>query len=227
MKEKPILFSTEMVQAILAGRKTQTRRVAKISSQMAPKDIQYLDNALPRFQFKAGYMSWQIECPYGKVGDILWVRETLEQSVTGGALYRAGGKVGEPLAENEFVSWDDFSKSRKVIPSIHMPKDAARIWLRIKDVRVERLQDISEDDALAEGIDNLTWKDMAYPQNFFDYMDPVGPPLCSAFYSFMSLWDKINGEGSTDSNPWVWVIEFERIDKPNHSVKTETGEEAI
>jgi hypothetical protein len=108
-----------------------------------------------------------------------------------------------------------------------MPKDAARIWLRIKDVRVERLQDISEDDALAEGIDNLTWKDMAYPQNFFDYMDPVGPPLCSAFYSFMSLWDKINGEESTDSNPWVWVIEFERIEKPNHSVKTETVEEAI
>jgi hypothetical protein len=216
MKEKPILFSTEMVQAILAGRKTQTRRVAKISSQMAPKDIQYLENALPRFQFKSGYMSWQIECPYGKVGDILWVRETLEQSVTGGALYRAGGKVGEPLAENEFVSWDDFSKSRKVIPSIHMPKDAARIWLRIKDVRVERLQDISGIDACYEGI-NLT-----------------NIRSCSLFESwgaakkmFSALWQSINGTESWSANPWVWVIEFERIEKPNHSVKTETGEEAI
>jgi hypothetical protein len=218
MKEKPILFSTEMVQAILAGRKTQTRRVAKISSQMAPKDIQYLDNALPRFQFKAGYMSWQIECPYGKVGDILWVRETWARAIGSEQVTTSEKATAVEISPDRFIVFKAESKEethpehpewgkKRWKPSIHMPKDAARIWLRIKDVRVERLQDISNEDIREEGAaefgcttHRLNWK---------------------------MLWERINGSESWNANPWVWVIEFQRIKKPNHSVKTETVEEAI
>lgn len=206
MKQRPILFNTEMVRAILAGRKTQTRRVLKFQDLKRNPDNWYKDHIWSWRNERTGL--WTNDgllsnCPYGKKGDVLWVRETLEQSVTGGALYRAGGKVGESLAENEFLNWDDFSTTRKVIPSIHMPKDAARIWLRITDVRVERLQDISGIDALYEGI------------------TPTNIRSCSLFESwgaakkmFSVLWQSINGTDSWNANPWVWVIEFERIEKP-------------
>lgn len=200
MKQRPILFSTEMVQAILAGRKTQTRRVIKDQ----PKH----DQEYGQGTTKTGDRHWVlgvpgsstvdvIKCPYGQPGDVLWVRETLERNVLGGAIYRAGGKVGEkigcnPLAENEFLSWDEFSTTRKVIRSIHMPKDAARIWLRITNVRVQRLQNITEEDAIQEG----------------------SKYLLNVRAWFSDLWKSINGADSWNANPWVWVVEFERIEKP-------------
>jgi hypothetical protein len=246
MKQRPILFNTEMVQAILAGRKTQTRRIIKPQPYIDTQD-KFVENCEiwgwclktkvqtdpDRFEVLERYT-----CPYGKVGDVLWVRETWTpldtQEVDSAQLDEDGIPLEEFQVEigykDGMSKWCVFSEDfydqmnediedmeqegTKWKPSIHMPKDAARIWLRIKDVRVERLQDLSEDDALAEGIDNWTWKDMAEPQNFMSYIDPLGPPLCSAFDSFMSLWDKINGEESTDSDPFVWVIEFERIEKP-------------
>jgi hypothetical protein len=199
MKQRPILFNTEMVQAILAGRKTQTRRVVKFRDHQPTAELHFIPSAYPHFQFQSGNRYWQAECPYGRKGDVLWVRETLEQNVLGGAIYRAGGKVGEklgcnPLTENEFLSWDDFSTTRKVIPSIHMPKDAARIWLRIKDVRVERLQDISDEDIRAEGAAEFG---------------------CTTHrLNWQTLWESVNGSNSWKDNPFVWVIEFERIEKP-------------
>lgn len=207
MKQKPILFNTEMVQAILAGRKTQTRRVVKFKDHQPTAEFHFLPSAYPHFQFQSGNRHWQAECPYGKKGDVLWVRETLEQSVTGGALYRAGGKVGEPLAENEFVSWDDFSTTRKVIPSIHMPKDAARIWLRIKEVRVERLQEISEQDALAEGIEEFTKDGVGFKYGIdgWHWSCQTGRPfMCrTRAIAFEELWMSINGLESWKANPFV------------------------
>lgn len=202
MKQTPILFSTLMVQAILEGRKTQTRRVVKsqpiVGLEKVTEDV-FFD------QHTSGIKPKVFKCPYGQVGDVLWVRETWQTSFNENKgkwypIYRADGGV-----------WFDDDGPLKWKPSIHMQKKYARIWLRIKNVRVERLQDISEEDAIAEGVDNWTWKNMATPQNWMDYTDPTSPPLCSAYDSFCSLWDSINGEESWNSNPWVWVIEFERI----------------
>jgi len=206
-----------MVQAILAGRKTQTRIVIKGKTDHFVEIVSGNDGTAIPYVRGAGGQFWaepHINCPHGKPGDVLWVRETLEQSVTGGALYRAGGKVGESLAENEFLNWDDFSTTRKVIPSIHMPKDAARIWLRITNVRVERLQDISEDDAIAEGCSKYgpfgEYKGSLHPNGgsmkYRAYSNPID--------AFKCVWESISGEQSWKSNPWVWVVEFERIEKP-------------
>lgn len=196
MKEIPILFSTPMVQAILAGRKTQTRRVVKDKLLQSNKD-----------EFEEEFLlATMAKCPYGQVGDVLWVRETFGQGVSGKYYYKTkNDMVTDELAEQLVIRW----KSPRF-----MTKNAARIWLRITNVRVERLQDISEEDAVAEGVDNWTWKNMATPQNWMDYTDPTSPPLCSAYDSFCSLWDSINGEQSWNDNPWVWVIKFERIEKP-------------
>lgn len=227
-KERPILFSTPMVQAILNGNKMQTRRVVKPQPPTDCNDeepcIEFdYSNDNPRW-----YANWEmplnppkaseshtVYCPYGKPGDVLWVRETwfstrfdcnelLECGVTSHIRYKADRNYN-PRKDCVGRSWK---------PSIHMPKAAARIWLEITDVRVERLLDISEQDAISEGIDTETYKNAAAPRNFFDYTDPLGSPLSSAFMSFISLWDSINGEFAADENPWVWVVEFKRIEKP-------------
>lgn len=222
MKQIPILFSTPMVQAILAGRKTQTRRVVK-PQPILPEPTSEIVRTIKigwvvRHKIPShplGYEATsQLKCPY-KVGDVLWVRETLEQNALGGAIYRAGGKVGEqighnPLAENEFLSWDDFSITRTVIPSIHMPKSACRIWLEITDVRVERLQDITVEDAIAEGIEK---RSNNYQFKNYENENQLG--FSQPRDSFQSLWKSINSEQSWNDNPWVWVIEFKRIENPN------------
>lgn len=183
MKERPILFSTPMVQAILAGRKSQTRRVIK--SKTGTFDVcKTKEGNIVGIEATddEGRLIDSVICPYGKVGDVLWVRETFRPKShsfpTGEHFeYRATAEVdGNPTDE----PWK---------PCTFMPKDAARIWLKITGVRVERLQDISEEDAKAEGI-------------FAE----------SAKECFQTLWQSINGEGSWNDNPWVWVIEFERIE---------------
>lgn len=167
-KERPILFSTPMVQAILQGRKTQTRRVVKEPFQ--------------GWMNKAQNPDWWVEipeqCPYGQPGDVLWVRESFSKIYENGFEYKAG-------FTDEPIKWK---------PSIHMPKAAARIWLRITDVRVERLLAISQYDAIAEGVPNYTNDD--------------GSKLLPAD-SFLVLWHSIHGKGSVEANPWVWVLSFE------------------
>lgn len=170
MKQKPILFSTPMVQAILEGRKTQTRRICK-------QDLPYAST-----------------CPYGQVGDVLWVRETFAHCGNNTFLYKVNGC--EPIPPNKWK------------PSIHMPKKACRIYLKIKSTRVERLQDISTSDARSEGIKI----DPISRTRYMNYVD--GSTTYNERTSFYSLWEKINGKESLDSNPWVWVVEFERIEKP-------------
>ena len=166
MKERPILFSTEMVRAILDDRKTMTRRVVK---PQPPED-------------------WGVKCPYGKIGDVLWVRETFCK-YKGDYLYKADF---DPLTRKEF------ERDNKWKPSIFMPRSASRISLRITNIRVERLNDITEEDAKLEGV--------IYPAN------PVIENYGNGYRTnFRLLWESINGKASWGQNPWVWVIEFERL----------------
>lgn len=185
MKERPILFSTPMVQAILEGRKTQTRRIIKPQ----PKDdLSFLGWKLPEYvqvAFGRGVKTDSFhKFPFGQVGDVLWVRETFRPK-------SHSFPIGEHFEYKATAEVDGNPTDEPWKPSIFMPKDATRIWLKITGVRVERLQDISKEDAKAEGI-------------FAE----------SAKECFQTLWQSINGEGSWNDNPWVWVIEFERIEKP-------------
>jgi hypothetical protein len=210
--QHPILFSTPMVQAILEGRKTMTRRIIKpqpTESWMKNVVLNYPDCKMfdrkgdQRFWLSKGSEAGEIKFPYGKVGDILWVREMLYQSGELGLEYVADKEdVPEEVIPNDYPSYRNYAFCN--IPSIHMPKWACRLFLRITDVRVERLQDISEEDAKAEG---------ARYQN--DAISYDGEHYRGSYKNgFRSLWQSINSIESWQSNPWVFVIEFERIEKP-------------
>jgi hypothetical protein len=201
MKEIPILFSTPMVQALLSGTKTMTRRIVKMYAT---------SDAHPMRQ-NATWLQENKTCPYGKVGDILWVRE---------GFYKL---TSEKLNGNFFYKADLATQgwNFKWKPSIHMPKEACRLFLKVKAVRVERLQDIPRQDCINEGIayKEENWEKLrGLPGSYFDYGRKTFCPLpsgkISPSMSFKSLWNSINGPDSWSANPWVWVIEFERIAKP-------------
>lgn len=164
MKERPILFSAPMVQAILAGSKTQTRRVVKSPGMESP-------------------------CPYGEIGDFLWVRETW--GVRDGMIVYRANDEDMPL-----------DKGEKWKPSIHMWRNASRITLEITNVRIERLQEISESDARAEGVSKYEGECPLRNKRLNKYQ-----------LQFAALWDSINAKRGLgwDVNPFVWVIEFKRI----------------
>lgn len=211
MKERPILFTGPMVRAILDGSKTQTRRIAK---EFAGRDD--LDGILKRFPNQNG-------CPHGQPGDRLWVRETHQYYgwTDDGApqmRFEADGSKTWPQVPVEKAAqveeiWADLSlpgnydidnhaRDRKWRPSIHMSRWASRILLEIVSVRVERLQDIGEADARAEGV---TIED----QHMRGYC--AGEFLPPSIRAYRDLWESINGAGSWDANPWVWVVEFKRV----------------
>lgn len=182
---KPILFSTEMVRAILEGLKTVTRRVVKFPRGWNPKFTGYIPDGAVL------YGSNNIpaaKAPY-RPGDILWVRETW--SISDGAyLYRAFPGVGMEPEKQDAAMREMGLKWR---PSIHMPREAARIFLRVTGVRVERLKDITATQAMDEGFTD--WND------FVKLWDSTIKPKDRAAYGWAA-------------NPWVWVIEFERCEKP-------------
>ncbi|MGP2939738.1 hypothetical protein ACX8XK_00080 [Serratia marcescens] len=210
MKERPVIFNSEMVRAILDGRKTQTRRVI---ANVSP------DNCIPlqkRTKTKDGIYTHVMDatgyglCPFGQVGDRLWVREAYQGPLFNFdqmetyledtskferpefCEYRAdGGKTPEyyDADDNLRYGWK---------PSIHMPRWASRITLEITAVRVERLNDISEEDAKAEGV--------APSQHI------ITPPEALYRVGFLKLWQSIYGVDSWGANPWVWVIEFRRVE---------------
>lgn len=253
MKERPILFSGEMVRALLDGRKTQTRRAIK------PQPLGYTgrkfivpDDSPKAWHDSDDFLSF---CPYGQPGDRLWVRETWTEehplaiqegrySQSGRAgipgpppvsyrvIYRADGEPrqvwrnrgGHPYYTLEGPA-DEIAANYPTVnsnytrgngkgvhwnPSIHMPRWASRILLEVTAVRVERLQEISEADAIAEGLDppeQGTWRDYSVRPE-----DNEGYDYCAtARDSFRTLIDTINGTGTWDANPWVWVVEFKRI----------------
>jgi hypothetical protein len=214
MKQRPILFSTEMVNALLSGRKTQTRRVVKFKDHLPGIELNFLPSAYPHFQFQSGNRHWQTECPYGKKGDVLWVRESCLWVMRDHAhdlLEGSRDRNKWVYKASQGEDWIKYAKEKygyKWKPSIHMPKEASRIWLRITNVRVERLHYISNEDAAREGIERMHrlhwWR---------NYLNKPLPGTSSPIESFKSLWQSINGIGSWKQNPWVWVVEFERIEK--------------
>lgn len=202
MKERPILFSGPMVRAIISGQKTVTRRVMKPQPQKAPVDVV---DGVPSWDSPTNYagevqMNTQRgkPCPYGKPGDRLWVRETF-------AIY--GDRKMAAIHYRADRPWDVGRKGCDYKPSIHMPRWASRILLEITDVRVERLQDITEDQARAEGIIDGGCTNCGNNE-------PCGCdcPSPSAVDSFVYLWQQINGPKAWDANPWVWVVEFKRVE---------------
>ena len=195
MKLIAILFSTLMVQAILANRKSVTRRTRGLEEINKHPERYVFDQMIDGVQWGEDLETLKeikIKCPYGQVGDVLWVRESYcPQYFDGGG---HGYKADWNKTSAEYVS------EPKWKPSIHMPKTACRIWLRITNVRVERLQDISDKDAKEEGV-------TPNEGMFFKRVERYDE-------AFNRLWESIHGEESWNSNPWVWVIEFERIEKP-------------
>ncbi len=195
MKERPILFSGQMVNAIRDGRKTQTRRKCKRTDA-------------GRVRLSGSRKNWHIEdpnavlaCPYGQPGDKLWCRETWapHADMPGQYIYRAdrGGDYQDTVTPN--FRWR---------PSIFMPRWASRILLEITAVRVERLQDISEEDAKAEGATQMARMGDAFVTT------RIGSAFDGASFrdGYQWLWKSINGPGSWEANPWVWVIEFKVLE---------------
>ncbi|CAB4140336.1 hypothetical protein UFOVP669_26 [uncultured Caudovirales phage] len=232
LRERPILFSGPMVRALLDGSKTQTRRVVKL-----PR-LNPLGTWEPtRFGGPGGgrlasgaeipehAAIWHtrtgetIACPYGQPGDRLWVREAFaftdahEPAYEGSIEYRADNKswaVSQRELHDVPHNCDPRPFDGPWKPSIHMPRWASRITLEVTAVRVERLQDISEADAIAEGIERVEdffgcpcWKCYGEESDVVAPDDPIG--------SYRSLWEQLNGPGSWDANPWAWVVEFRRI----------------
>jgi hypothetical protein len=217
MKTYPILFSTEMVQAILDGTKTQTRRVVKPQ----PPDS-FLNNGHVIAFVTEKTLNHTVYCPYGKVGDVLWVRE--EHLIT----FSEDRKwiTVEFKDRTTFrYYYKDLSLNllkrlykRKTIGKWQrarfLPKELARLFLKNENIKVERLHDIDEEDAELEGVKRV-FTPLFQEYRYRDYLD-ASSQWRSAKYSFESLWISINGADSWNANPWVWVIEFERTVKPEN-----------
>ncbi|WP_421193939.1 hypothetical protein [Aeromonas jandaei] len=196
MTERPVIFNGEMIRAILAGRKTQTRRIMKPQPEPVPgKPGEYWWPAkafetmvkMSDFQ-RVGFEGAAADAsPFGRIGDRLWVRETFGDCGVR-LVYRADADDG---ASCQVTRWT---------PSIHMPRSVCRLLLEITDVRVERLNDINEQDALAEGMDDGT-SPAAIAAGWFE----------KPRRAFRRLWERIYGQESWDSNPWVWVVEFKLV----------------
>ena len=213
MKERPILFSGAMVQAILDGRKTQTRRVVNydLASNLEDgwgKEVQKIETD----DTPMGGLPVTEWCPYGMVGDRLWVRETfalLSHDATqelnpmktdDGCLWFRADPTDKHVWDCELDKW-------KWRPSIHMPRWASRITLEITAVRVDRLQDITEADARAEGCNRIELGPFEVGGM------PVHPMTSTYKEAFKGLWDSINGKRKVctwNDNPWVWVVEFKK-----------------
>lgn len=218
-RERPILFSGPMVRAILDGRKTQTRRVV---TRLPEAREGWARHSLRPCLYAGGWSwhdehgnchhcDWTVRCPFGGVGDRLWVRETWLDDGTGepgNIHYRASASDGDL----EWLRAD----GRRWRPSIHMPRIASRLTLEITDVRVERLQDISDGDVSAEGITaeavqalwdaNRGHRGEVTHQGRFPGFEEFSPHdlWCAA-------WTLINGAASWDADPWAWVVEFRRV----------------
>lgn len=243
MKERPTLFSTPMVQAILDGRKTVTRRVVDPQPHNDEDGIRFpwatffnSGNVFTWDDDGIGGENWQANdypnenkyeqalrrtqhskpCRHGKAGDILWVRETWgelydtcdhpelpdnpQERWSLGYVYKADDYKHTTDTDGFFTGWK---------PSIHMPKEACRLKLEILSIRVERLHDITEEECFREGIDADN-EDYQAAEHYQIGGSPIqgGSP---AKFAFIALWQRINGQESWNSNPWVWRIEFKKL----------------
>jgi len=261
MKERPIIFNSEMVRAILDDRKTQTRRVVKPQPPLMEDVVNRTGS-----KFSTAPATWSgrpddyvicgpsgvvcemmgvknmfnFKCPYGKIGDRLWVRESIRKSKVVGPY----GNIIEYCADGAIDPWSNWEWKRDVLPSIHMPFGFCRINLEVTEIRVERVQDITDKDAEAEGIvrvftqeqcdttvgiigtkpEDHGWSNYLWHGHFGQHGDGNKQSddwhyQCSGYKSardsFSSLWEKINSKRGFgwDTNPWVWIVGFKRIDR--------------
>jgi len=278
MKTRPILFSTDMVKAILDGRKTQTRRIIKPQPtdiwiedcrNQSPNLSMYDKNGKQIFWIENSVKNGEVK-PKANPSDIMWVRETWKPGAWKDDEHKAAFdyKASPELVNTPWCHFDDMQKfedlhvkwfeelQEKGIepseineeeervyykwepgrsplswkPSIHMPKEVCRLFLKVTNVRVERLKDISEEDAKAEGIETKPYGSPPY----FCTIDYTCKPHKSGFRpgfcadtgdqfrkSFFTLWESINGKESLDYNPWVWVYDFEITEKPENFITIE------
>ena len=243
MTERGMIFNAEMVRAILDGRKTQTRRIMKLQpkpSKSRPGDFWFSSKKLesmvhvsdlaPGNSPIADYHLFIQEhcCPFGAVGDRIWVREAfrVHSRATDVAtlVYKASERNSwtEQTHRVPVTVCNKPATPEKWTPSLHMPRWASRILLEITDVRVERLNAISEEDAQREGVHTEVWDQTVVARNyaardeFFQFWSEDMPHYVemNQLYrsSFRSLWESIYGEESWKANPWVWVIEFKRVE---------------
>lgn len=219
MIEKPILFSGPMVRAILEGRKSQTRRAVK--PQPVGGDTIIYDN--PGFavgRLRDSENAWRKVFPKFERGDRMWVREKARCNAMRGSTGVKGSTITVVYAadrfeidypcESEAVRWfpnQSFNadQSARWAPAIFMPRWASRITLEVTEVRVQRLWEITEADAVAEGIKR-------YENHTFGLEDPAACMGPTAVVAYMRLWNHINGQGSWDANPWVWAYTFKRLE---------------
>jgi hypothetical protein len=199
MKETPILFSTPMVQAILDDRKTQTRRVVKPQPVERKAHDGYKFLHIPNTGAVDSFVG--NKCPYGQVGDVVWVRETWQHSLNPNE-YCYKADTDNPIYLDKNWKWK---------PSLHMPKAACRLFLKITNIKVERLQDISEDDAVVEGVEKHLHGFKKYTNHNPSSIAVYDVCMKDAKSSFETLWQSINGAESWNNNPWVWVIEFQKL----------------
>lgn len=202
---RPMLFSTPMVHALLNGTKTQTRRLVKIKEygNLLDKDViaklnLYHISTENEAWFSTPGVNVHVKIPYN-IGDIIWVRETSKSTYTVDANDRE-----QFIYKTDSKDVLDFMKPQKWKPSLFMTKEASRIWLKVTNVRIEKLHKITDEDARSEGVEysnEFGYKLYAKNDFFSKHL--------SASDSYMSLWEKINGKNSWKENPWVFVYEFE------------------
>ena len=251
MTERGMIFNAEMVRAILDGRKTQTRRIMKVQPESNQLGLLLITDSTKHSDI--GKYHWAesnatgnhvrsklFSCPFGAVGDRIWVRETWailgnedgccidwEEKLckaderSAARIYRASceqrpGNYGLWSIPDD-ADWKPHTKDYQYEgawrPSIHMPRWASRILLEITDVRVERLNAISEEDARAEGVGIALWfAAIGVPESEWTSLGKQGAMQASHINKFATLWESIYGAESWKANPWVWVIEFKRVE---------------
>ena len=217
-EEHPIIFNSWSIRRILAGEKTQTRRIVKPQ----PPDEAPAETAVatgPPWIARVAQCDGEqrrVICPYGQPGDMLWVREAFrlpahsDGNETPSEYTGRGGNLVYWEATDESSFGEPGCGWGRKRPSIHMPRELCRLRLRVEDVHVERVQDIQPDDVDAEGVANRPDPDGA-PWQKWETAD--GPETNFAHIAFRTLWNDIHGDGAWDENPWVWVVEFLQIDK--------------
>ena len=223
MKERPILFSAPMVRAILDGSKTQTRRTVKLPhanplGQWEPSTVGGENGGRTRdgkaIPLQGGVWHTRtgdsLICPHGQPGDRLWVRENFYRVDSKGETEVLGKMVPCDKQTVSFAADNNPSPLGRLQPSIHMPRWASRINLEITGVRVERLQSISYEDALAEGVPHLA-AGLPHEPQYSETPEEASRRLRWPQRGYESLWESINGAGSWEANPWAWVVEFRRV----------------
>ena len=240
MKFIPKLFKTDMVRAIQNKIKTKTRRTDGLELvNGTPDKFRYISNSyetdIPHEAIKyddriyylfnthwSNAVSYVVRCPYKK-GDVLWVRETFYSTMNDDFekdfVYLADCITKRPFDLSDAYCMNEWGSRNKDMwpkwkPSLFMPKEGCRIFLEITDVRVERLQDISEQDAISEGVEFREWPEGRYYKTYTESTNYFNENV--AYTSFKTLWQSINGQDSWEVNPFVWVISFRRIEKPEN-----------